>query len=465
MNLVKIVDSIAAVPTTRLNLSDGTIWRVTSFDAPPPRLRRSMSQNAMTDGGFVSSSQYEMRTLTIGLFLTRSTEDANATQLQTLSRELDRETNYLMYQPVGAAKPVFFRTMRSDMTSVREIPTPSGSAQRMIEVEILAEPFALGLKETISPGTIANDPAGANPHYVDVTGVIGDVAAPSVITTGTGTTGAGYLAVRQRGTPSNITTFMAQQAESATSLGTDTTNPGGGPDAAMSGTGTNNYVRTSFATTASAAIRIEHNFTPPTVDHAGSYRLLVVLRRSDASSTIRIQANVAQATVGPQQSSGYVTVPLASTRQVVDLGIFNLGPSAVAEGVYGSSLVASTINLDLWAERTSGAGTLDWDYWIWLPADESLLTFHDYSTTATGALVFDAANENLARRTGTTTTVQYDYFQVAGGFPALVPNQTNRVVILLADLYQTAHTIAKTDTAALTVTYWPRYLYVRPATT
>ena len=471
MHMVKLVDSIAAVPTTRLNLSDGTIWRVTSFDAPPPRLRRSMSQNAMTDGGFVSSSQYEMRTLTIGLVLNQSTQDANATQLQTLARELDRETNYLMYQPVGATKPVFFRTVRSDFTAIREMPVhATGVAMRGIEVEILAEPFALGLKETLGPYTVNNDPAaGSNGCYFDVTGVIGDVAAPAVLVDSSRTVSTGVVATRSQGTPSDMIWFTQAESSTVTNVIPDTSNPGGGPDAVMSGTGTNNFRRTTFATSAALVSRLAWDPGSGATDaqlraNRGRYRVFAVVRRSDNSSAMTVQFSSLTGS-GP-----VTTLPLTTSRILLELGIHShnfdspstVGYSSIENPVDNRS---SPTFLTFSAGRSSGAGTLDWDLLMMVPADEAMLIWNlgNYTNRDT---IIDGYRESVSSFedgadpfAGSASILQAG--TMSGGFPALTPAVTNRVFY-----FQSASPVmTKTDTSSVTAHYWPRYLYVRPSAT
>ena len=43
-DVIQFVSAIDANPTVRLDINDETTWRCRSFLAPPPRLRRSMSQ-------------------------------------------------------------------------------------------------------------------------------------------------------------------------------------------------------------------------------------------------------------------------------------------------------------------------------------------------------------------------------------------------------------------------------------
>lgn len=465
---LRFVDSIAAVPTIRLDLNDGAIFRTVSFDASPPRLRRSISQNAMSNGGLVASSQYEMRTVKATILLTRSTQDLNATQLQLLARELDRADNYLMYQPSGLTKPVFFRTVRSDFTSVREVPS-GDAAVRAIEIEVLAEPFALGLRETVGPFTVNNDPAaGSNGLFFDVTGIIGDVEAPAVFTTTTSLVDFTCLAVRQHGTPSNLVHFVQAETAADVTLGTDTTNPGGGPDAAMSGAGVNNFVRTSFATDATMALRLTWELdTDLTSAQAtallGNYRVFACVRRSSA---------VGEVNVGFSRGSAVTSAPtaLSTARQLVDLGMQSFGGN-LPQGVGYSIANGTSANEFLFhAERESGASTLDWDYILLMPADEAMLMLDTASSPTARDVVIDGVNESiyfLVDGADPWTGAMFEGLNppsVSGGYPALAPNQTNRFYLVTAD---TTPSVGhdKSTTTALSVHYWPAYLYVRPSAT
>jgi len=465
VDTIQFVDSIASSPTVRLDINDGTTWRVTSFAAPPPRLRRAMSSNAMRDGVFVSSSNYDSRVLTLGLSLVHSSADNKATEIQKLARELDRDGNFLRYQPTGATKPVFFRLFRSDMSQLEQFSLPHALAKPT--VELLAEPFALGLRETLGPFTVNNDPAaGSNGHYFDVTGVIGDVAAPCILQNATRTVRTGFLSVRQNGTPSDLTAFTQFEGAGCTPFA-DTTNPGGGPDAAMSGAVANNYLRTSFATTTVLNQRVSWEPTLTAAQNLalqGRFRILAVVRRSDASSVMTASAGVLGLT-----ANAVVTIPAVTTRQVVDLGLVTIG--SAANGTTGYTTGNTTfVGLTFNAGRASGTGTLDWDYFALMPADEATVIWASASTAATSSddlldgyadRVSRALSGDAAAGTAQVSNVQAT---AGGGIPDLVPNQTNRFLFLESDGVS-GQNIVKANTSSFTLNYWPRYLFVRPSAT
>ena len=469
--LCKFVDAIVASPGVRFdfNADPSSLMREGTVINPAP-LNRAMGSNAMTAGGFVSASTYGMRTIVLHAML-RGSADMVAEALQDLMRELDRETNILMWHPQGAAKAVFFKTFRStpDLFDMSE----QAINVWRVRATILAEPFALGLRETIGPFTVNNDPAaGSNGHFFDVTGVIGDVPSPFVfVNTGTHN-GNGTIAMRQHGTPSDMASWVFVQGESCT-LGTDTTNPGGGPDAAMSGTGTNNYVRTSFAT-ATMTTRITRTLI--LTDAAGlawrgRYRLLAVVRRSDNTSVMTAQATVSSA-IAVGTVGAVVAIPQTTNRQLVDLGIFTGGAPIKSVGFYGAAeLPTLDLSASIAAARASGTGTLDWDYFMFIPADESYMTF-DGLFNPTAEMVVDGNLESAYQTENgvdpflATSSIVAWWFAVTGGFPALVPNQTNRVFYVIgAHTAGVGNVIAKADVGTVSLYYWPRYLFVRPSAT
>lgn len=450
-DIVRIVDSISATPTTLLDLNDESSWWTRKFSAPLPRLRRSVAQNSLLDGDYDAASSYGSRVLELELESIESTQDASATQLQTLFRLLDSAAGkFLQYQPQGASKPVFFVLRRSDTSALAD--AMAQAAMRSITVELSAEPFALGLMETLGPYTVTNNPAAmSNGCYFDVTGVIGDVAAPLVMAIEGNTTGDPGWFIATAIDPGASVVWA--QAESGT-LGTDTTNPGGGPDAAMSGTGTNNYVRTSFATDATLAQRIIVAPTP----NGGLYRVLVVVRRSNNTAEI----NVALST----QPSAAVATELTTERQIVDLGLHEFSNQSRV-GFEENTMEA--LSLSISAERVSGTGALDWDFVYLLPADRTSAVLQYALTIAPQKVVIDGILERVSvvdsgdPFDGSAVMVAETSVPMTGAFPLVGPDATNRIHMLSWTSLGGAmypHTV--TTTHDITAAYWPRYLFVRP---
>jgi hypothetical protein len=179
---LQFVDSIAASPTVRLNLNapGWTVREGTEFGSAP--LDRAVVSTLLVDGDRYPAAAYGNRVLSLVLRVDAASDDEVAVQLQRLYRELDRPTNILMYRP-GTSAPVFFRTFRAAPDSVVWDPFT-----KEVTVRVPAEPFALGLRETLSAVTVYNDPAegttlNSNPYFE--TDVSGWTAAGGTITRST----------------------------------------------------------------------------------------------------------------------------------------------------------------------------------------------------------------------------------------------------------------------------------------
>lgn len=176
VNRLEFVDAIAAAPTVRLNLNDGNIWHhmVDASEFPPPPLNRAMSSSLLTDGVIIPASAYGPRSIRLSLALRTDDADYAATNLQALHRELDRPRNLLRWQQ-GTTLPVFFRTFRASPDAVRDLGTLRDGTRKRIDVELIADPFAFGLMETLGPYQILVDPA-AHGHATVGEQITGDNA-------------------------------------------------------------------------------------------------------------------------------------------------------------------------------------------------------------------------------------------------------------------------------------------------
>lgn len=432
-DVLKFVTGPSSSPTTRLDVSSETKWFVRQFDAPPPPLRRSLSVNAMTDGGYVSSSSYEPRTLTLVLDVVGSSMDDASTEFQKLARELDRETNYLMYQPVGATSPVFFSTYRSSPDAVEW--WAISSVARRVQVTILAEPFAVGPAESAFSNSVGlGAPNGA---ALDLSTIKGDVPAPLSVTIGTAPYG-GFLAISQ--SPPTSWWF---EAESATA-GTDT--GAAAADAAMSPATGNTYRRTTFATTSMAT-----RLTISNAMSAGAYRCYAIIRRTDNTSVI----NVKRASAFTDDPGGAsVATPLTSSRAIVDLGMFYVSPPS------GYSPIG-TFSIPIQAERVSGTGNIDWDAILLVPADDAFIIWSG-ATNGTGSIALNAYYDVVGQTI--TAAPGYKLISSVGGLPRVSAGSTPR-------LYWHAWTASTYTTPSFATSfqfdavYLPCYLHVRPAST
>jgi hypothetical protein len=472
------VDSVAASPTIRLSVHSGSAgpWILrdgSRFDPPP--LRRAMPESLLADGAAPASSAYGNRVITLRLQLhssgTQMAADPAATQLQLLMRELDRPTNVLKLQ-AGTTAPVFFRTYRSGPDAIDWDPV-----NREATMSIMAEPFALGLEETLSGVVVNNDPAaGSNGLFLDITSPKGDVETPLFLTVSSGVVGTGRrrsaLSVRRRGTPSATPLFL--QAESM-SLAAAVTLPGA--DATMSGGGSS-YARIAYSGTTALVQRLSTTTRFPStasVDARGTYRAFVRVRQNTTTDihTMRLRhggadVQVTNSTVTLPQDVG----PGAPTRKMIDLGLVQIptGYDPVERGMSGVQLATEGVFLAIDAGRTSGAGTLDVDYLMLLPVDDKAM-FVDWpeNATVTDFVLEGGPSPSAYARNASAQVTSTQAVEIAGTGLMISPGVTNRVFFHRDVGTGTAATgsgDSVTATTTLTPSYYPRYVGgFRPATT
>jgi hypothetical protein len=463
---LKFVDSIASSPTTRLDLNDRTTWRLhtegTRFSPPP--LDQAVASTLLADGAVIPASAYGLRTIQLMLSVNAASADATATQLQTFYRELNRPGNFLRWQQ-ETTNPVFFRTFRTSADEVQDLGKIDGT-RKLLSVAFLAEPFAYGLLETpVSGVTVSTDPAaGSNGCFVDVTGVKGDVESPALIKW----PGAVVLAsrkpltaVRRRGTPS--ATPFPFQAEAMTQ-GTDTTTQAN--DANFSGSG-NNYSRCTF-TTATLVTRLTlSDLGTASVDLRGTYRVFMRYRKNTGTDTINMHLRWGTS-ANPINNDSVAAVGSSSSFRMADLGLVSIpyGNDPVHDFRSGVELVVDDdTRFLLLAERTAGTGTIDFDFLLFVPADDRLAIVNWRESQGNEDHWWFDADSNSAhpRNTSDQVTIAPSP-EIAGGFPMLTPNQTNRIFVLHEAGDLTNYAIA-TTVSPVSVAYYPRYLTVRPAST
>lgn len=468
---LQFVDSIASSPTVRLDLNDGAPFGLkidgTSFGTPS--MRYAEASTLMRDGSVFPAAAYGERTLTITLTLAETTRDALATAMQELHRELDRPGNFLKWQQDSATNPVFFRTIRTPPDRWDDFPfTPTPYNE--VTMSVLAEPFAYGLKETVATATVSNNPAAAsNGCFMDITSVKGDVETPLIIKTSTtnivsANDNHSLFAIRRGGTPSNAP--VALQAEDMT-LGTDTTLPGN--DAAMSDSGSN-YARCSFGTTTTMATRLSLFWQGPggasSVDHRGQYRVFARIRRSVAGTDV-VKMRLRWGGTSGIITNDTVTTSAVTTIGHIDLGLVSAppGPDPVYDGLSGTELAVAGVFLDVQAERTTGTSNLDIDYLLLIPADDGLMTVKWGTTSGANFYTVDCANQVTYQTLSSGAVHGVNIAQVTGGYRLMAsPGVTNRLYFV-RQVKQGAATDTIGGTNDLDVTYFPRYLYLKPAST
>lgn len=460
----KFVDRIDAAPTTRLNLNDGTSFRLLQDpDFSPPPMRRSVVQTMLRDGDYVSSTAYENRVVKARLLVSAATQDALATQLQLLHRELDRRANIIQFS-TGETNPVFFRTFRSPEYALdMESPEPKA----YVNLSIAAEPFALGVRhDIITSVTVTNNPAaGTNGMFFDVTGVLGDIPTPSFLNTGplSGASRQTVIAVRRRGTPANH--VFVRQAETFANLSSDTTLQANDP--AMSGAGSN-YIRTTFASAGLISRGDSQVVASSTIDSVGTYRIFLRLRKTVAADVINVQLRwgAALTIIGDKVATPSIAGPF-----FLDMGLIQMPPNGAPQsaGHDGRDLSLMNSQVNVYAERVSGTGSLDWDYMLIIPADQEL-AIANWTVAGTPAAdtYMDGPNEALYTVMSTDTPFDANRRVDAatppipwvGSLPMLSPNQTNRLYMFWYNADTSDSGLA--ETRVCKVSYWPRFLYIRP---
>ncbi|MBM0277805.1 hypothetical protein [Micromonospora tarensis] len=161
---VQFVDQVSSTPAVRLDLNTAPWTTREGTEFGLPELRRAVVSSVLVDGDRYPAAAYGNRTLSLLLRVDAGDDDAEATQLQRLYRELDRKDNVLLFRP-GTSAPVYFRTFRCGPDRVQWDPFT-----KEVRAQVPAEPFAVGLKETLSQVTVPNDPSegttlNANPYF------------------------------------------------------------------------------------------------------------------------------------------------------------------------------------------------------------------------------------------------------------------------------------------------------------
>jgi hypothetical protein len=460
---LKFVDSIASSPTTRLDLNDRTTWRLhtegTQFSPPP--LDQAVASTLLADGAVIPASAYGLRTIQLMLSVNAASADATATQLQTFYRELNRPGNFLRWQQ-ETTNPVFFRTFRTSADEVRDLGRIDGT-RKLLSVAFLAEPFAYGLLETpVSGVTVSTDPAaGSNGCFVDVTGVKGDVESPAIISWPVSAISTNHklaTAVRRRGTPANVPFFL--QAEAMTQ-GTDTTTQPN--DANFSGSG-NNYSRCTF-TTATMQTRLSVTTLGSSgVDLRGRYKVFLRYRKNTSTDGINLEMRFVDPLGSVEIVNDTFATPNTTSITTAYLGEINMPMGA--DPIYGSDgteiAVSNSVLLRIRAERTSGSGSIDFDFPMFVPADDRF-ALTEWRTTAGTTRVLDAQETSARAIDGSGNIVGAAAPYISGGYPLLSPGQTNRLYLIRN--VDDGSVWSLTTVSPVSVSYHPRYLTVRPAST
>lgn len=467
-----VADMVTNTPAVLLDLNVSP-FNVTDFDLSPPDYARGYAGGSMLNGQRVVFQTAQNRTLNVSIAVVSTTAAGFAGAIENLGRQLATD-NILKYQPNNTVNPVFFRTFANPgyAADVRGI-LKCAVQYQVVTLTIEAEFAAYGprVEAVNSPFTVSNDPAaGSNGCFFDVAGVLGDIPTPLLIhATSTGVTGTpsglvqkwSHLGMRRRGTPSNYSNVV--QAEGMTQgTGAVVT-----ADATMSG---GSKSRIGFGTPGNT-LRLTDTFPAngtSTVEARGEYLVYARVAKTVAADVITMQlgygassaaavfndTETLPATVGPYWINlGKVPVPAFS--DPVEFGFSGVNTKVVMPFV------------GLYAARVSGSGSLDVDVLYFVPADDLTViaqfaatdtTYAIDGTTDEGGAVY-ALTATLDEITTTATPCQ---MVGGGGFPEVIPGQTNRIhFIRHVNPTGAAMTGAPADPISSTTTihvyYWPRW--------
>lgn len=459
-----VSDMASASPTVLLDLNSFTSGLMVGdgFNLSPAKYDKGWASSPMRHGARNTRSTADNIVLSIPIELAAGSESAAATAIENLGRQL--MVNNILKVQLGSPNPVFYRTFGNPdyAMNARNILL----RDHRLELQIDAEPFACGVRVDLGTFTVSNDPAaGTNPMRFDITSVLGDVPTPLLlVSTTTGSTGApsgltnkwAHFATRRRSTPGNYSNVV--QGEAMT-LGTDASVVA---DANASG---GSKARISFSTNSTMTpVRLSDSFPAngvSTVEARGEYRVYARVALTNAADTISLRlgygASSSQVVLNDAQS-----IPGVTSFCFVDLGFVPV-PAWSDPGTLGYSNVASKVQvpfIGLYASRT-GSGSLDIDYLYFVPADESTLICKFPSTDTTYAIdgTTEAGGSVYAMTTAldeVLTTNAAPQITAGGGFPELIPGQTNRVhFIRNVDPTGVSDPVANTTTFA--AYYWPRW--------
>jgi hypothetical protein len=357
--LVQFVDSVDVSATVRLDLQTDAVSVEDGF---------SLGSASMGGDPGGIGVEYGFRQISLPVLVAGDKGEALAV-LSKLSVELLRETNWLRFQLTAGAAPEWYKTYRSPPSAISfdevmvsgsssGVTADDGSSDMWrIAVTLDADPFGWGSRvDAVVEAVVSNDPAATvNPMSFQTPVILGDAPCSPIIWWGTTLVDQPFLLASGPAPP------HTGQAEVGL-LGADTTVQANDP--AFSGVGSN-YTRTTFATTPGMVNRL--GLGAPSAP--GLWRALARVRQNTATDVVALQ-------LGPVWSRGaapVVTLASVSTFQIVDLGVYQMPPNVGTDHVGGGPTATGVANFGNWlgAQRVSGAGTLDIDYVVYVPADRS----------------------------------------------------------------------------------------------
>lgn len=437
------------------------------FDISPPELKQSFANNSLLDGARLTASAFENRVLKFSLGF-QGTLTERIAMIAAVNKELHKPKNLIMYRPHPSATPVYFRTMRSDQYSVIN---RGGAAEVWgMDLEVVAEPFAIG--ERLQPfvaTTASNDAAAStNSQRLDFPTIVGDVPSPAFVhiefPSGMRLDrfDTFYLASRTRNNVNFHSNKQFASGDLSASVGDSfmfsVANASGGQAAA-----------TNFAANNTLAARA--SFTCDNITDAfslrGRYRMLMRVHSSVVPSSFAVRLKDLR--FGTEEIYSKTLIWNADTTanwDHLDFGVFVHPPyEAPEEFGYSGEVPGYAVGdmaFTLHAQRLSGTGNFEFDFVTMLPADESLMMFSTHQVQSD--VVLDGPNEMVYGMWSSSPFDKTDsnWYKIdqgnglmpwRGAIPDLVPNAPNSWFF-----FNNRGEMA--DNFIFNVYYWPRWLEV-----
>jgi hypothetical protein len=453
--LFQFVDKPSTAPVVYLVLEGGDLsLQRDSFSMGAPEYGGSPMSIGANDG---------YRTLTFKLKSENGYARA-AVAFSAVSVQLLKPRGWLMLQWDNNRKPVFLRYYRTQTTPLDFGDAGLGYFEAPINLTI--DPYLYGELVTVGPVTVTNNPAGSagtNPCFYKFAAPLGDAPAPLTLkVTSSSTAVRDPVFVTNALDPSQSpTTPTVVQAGSLTQ-GTDTTS---GADAG----GSNGFISTTtFAT--------NNTLTPSRLSGTvapipGTYRVFLRAAAGTAAADFSIQmfGGIAFGLTPTFDYSGTINT---TSYYWVDLGLRTF-PFGVADPDYTDIAAAGgTETIDIRAKRNSGSGNLKLDCLLLVPIDTAatiethLLWAQNLTLSATQYAQFDGFRDRYALRNTSDQFVSQPQTPIIGDWLWIRPGYTN-TLHLVGDVIgvpfiTTPGADVLTDTHAVTATYYPRYLHLRP---
>jgi hypothetical protein len=325
---------------------------------------------------------------------------------------------------------------------------------------------------------MGNAPAGG--MCFDIANVLGDVETPLFMTLGPGLACASgtrktLFSVRRHGDPTALYWYVPAEV---LALNTDTTRQAF--DSTASGPASN-FVRCTFATnTLTERMTIQFpggGASGP--ETRGLYTLYARVRHTTGADTFTVQCDWGASAYN--RTTDPVTIPAdvgsgAPNWFYVPIATVQAPPGIdpVTDGYSNVTMDASQLLFSVKIQRASGAGSLDIDHFLFVPADDrtAVVDWHAADSIGLSAYICDARRTAIYAIDNQGRLIDIGGRQIAGGFPMLTPGtQTNRIYVI-RDVSSGAGSTQAVGTGdsiggSITVTpaYFPRYRVIRPAAT